>query len=372
MLDIEPENSPGATLRRMLILLLAALVMAFGIAARADSVHLYDQIGIEGGTVTLGQVAELQGPAAREHADVVLMTLEEGRGDYTVTLDSVEKSLDEAGVNWGLVSLRGFNECRVTRLAEPASMAAEQGQAVAANIETPIDLHTTLTLRVMVEQLLAERAGKSESSLRIAFSDRDAKKLDMPILGRSIEVQPTSLNTLGRVPIVVRLFEGQRVSESIHVNAKIEHTLLAVVTAAPVARGEVFTRAKLQVRECVIDDSGITPITDPSVMIGQESTVSLKAGEMVTVQAVRPPIMIRRGERVDVRCFVGGLVIRTVGVATENGAMDEQVLIKSESTNETYFAIVTGRQEAVVSTEVQHRPETTTAMADNNDQELAP
>ncbi len=372
MLDFEPEKTPGATLRRMLILLVAALVMAFGIAARADSVHLYDQIGVNSGTVTLGQVAELQGPAAQALADVVLMTLKDGRGEYTVTLDTVEKSLDTAGVNWGLVSLRGFNTCRITRLAEPMAPAPDQGQAVAANIETPIDLNTTLTLRVMVEHLLAERAGTGAEDLRITFTERDAKKLDLPILGRSIEMQPISLNTLGRVPVIVRLYEGRSISETVQVNAKVQRTLLAVVAAGPVARGEVFTRTKLQVRECVLDDSSITPITDPSIALGQESTSALRAGEMLTVQAVRSPIMVKRGERVDVRCIVGTLVIRTVGLATENGSLDDTILIKNETTRDTFYALVTGRQEVVVSTDPHPLSDLSTVMADDSTPEVMP
>lgn len=370
MFDFKPENTPGATFRRMLILLLAALVMAFGIAARADSVRLYDQIGVEGETITLGQVAELEGPAARALADIVLMTLEDGRGEYIITLDSVEESLDLAGVNWGLVSLRGFNTCRVTRLIEPSAPVPDQGQAVAVNIETPIDLHTTLTLRGMVEQLLAERAGVGIEESRVTFTQRDTKKLDVPILGRSVEIQPTSMNTLGRVPIVVRLYEGRRISETVNVNATVKRTMLAVVTTGPVARGEIFTRTKLQVRECVIDDSSITPIADPSIMLGQESTVSLRAGQMVTVQAVRSPIMVKRGERVDVRCIVGRLVIRTVGLAAEKGSLNDSILIKNEITKETFYAVVTGRREVVVSTDPRPQPNTLAAMADDSDQEI--
>jgi flagellar basal body P-ring formation protein FlgA len=370
MLDFKPENTPGATLRRLLVLLLAALVMAFGIAARADSVRLYDQVGIESQTVTLQQVAELDGPAARAFADVVLMTLEDGRGEYTVTLDAVEKALDGAGANWGLLSLRGFNTCRVTRLAVPPVPVPAQGQAVTANIETPIGLGTPLTLRALVEQHLAERVGVGSDELRITFSERDAKRLDIPILGRSVEIEPTSRNTLGRIPVVIRLYEGRSVAESITVSARAQHTLLAVVTTGPVARGEVFTRTTLQVRECVLDDNNITPVTDPSIIIGQESATSLRAGEIVAVRSVRAPIMVKRGMLVDVRCFVGGLIIRTVGHATEDGSLDDRILVRSDSTGDTFFAVVTGRQEVVVTMNANTQPETSTAMADDRDQEV--
>lgn len=374
MFDIEPQNTPGATLRRMLLLLLAALVMAFGIAARADSVRLYDQVGVESSRVTLSQVAELRGQAAGALADVVLATLPEGRGEHTITRAEVEKALDAAGVNRGLVSLRGFSECRVTRLVAPPAPLIGQGQDVAANIETPIDFETTLTLRAVVEQQLADRAGAADhvDEVRVSFSERDMKRLDVPILGRSVEVEPVTSNLLGRVSMVIRLYEGRVVAESFTVNAQVNRTLLAVVTTAPVARGEVFTRGHLQVRECVIDNDADTPITDPAVAIGQASVASLRAGEMLSARAIKSPIMVKRGELVDVRCFVGGLIVRTVGHATENGSLGDRIAVRSESTGDTFYAVVAGRHEVVVSTTDDSQPRATTAMAEQTNAEVTP
>ncbi len=375
MLDIEPDNTPGATLRRMLMLLLAALVMAFGIAARADSVRLYDQVGVEGSSVTLNQVAHLDGPSARALGKVVLASLQEGQAEFTVTLDAVEAALDDAGVNWGLVSLRGFNACRVIRLSSPPAPVPDQGQAFAANIETPIGLSTTLTLRGLLEQHIADRASTNLDDLRIKFTERDTKKLDIPILGRSVEVEPTSANTLGRVPVVIRLYDAQHIAETINVSAKVQRVLLAVVADAPISRGEVFTRSKLKVRECYVDDNAVTPITDPSSIIGQESSSSLRAGQMVSARMVKSPIMVKRGELVDVRCFVGGLVVRTVGRAAENGSRDDLIRIHNDaggSRGEDYYAIVTGRRQAVVSTGAVPKAQATTAMADNQEQGATP
>ena len=370
MMNIEPDNTPRAVIRRILLLLLVALVLAFGMVTRADSVRLYDQVGVDGGRVTLQDVAKLEGPAALKHGGLVLMTLDQQRGGHTVTLDMVEDALTEAGVNWGLVSLGGFNQCRVTRLIEPETLGAEYGQAVAANIETPIGLHTTLTLRAMVEQYLAQRIGLEQGELRVDYSDRDAGKLDLPILGRSIEIEPMSQNLLGRVPMTVRLYKGRTVSETIHVNASIRRAMLAVVAARDIARGQRFTRDDLSVRVCLIDSDSITPITDPSLAIGQQATVSLRGGDVLAARAVRPPTLVKRGELVDVRCFIGSLVIRTVGIAAEDGSLESAIRVRNESSGDTFLATVTGRRQVVVSIGSDSEPEATTAMAENINQEV--
>jgi len=348
MLDFEPKKTAGATLRRIMIILIAAIVMAFGIAARADSVRLYDQAGVDTPVVTLKHVAELTGDAALAHGDMVLVTLKEGRSEHTITLNMIEKALDEAGVNWGRVSLRGFNACKVTHLVEPESLAPEVGRAVAANIETPIGLHTTLTLRGMVEQYIHDSATLSQGELRIEFSDRDAKKLDLPIFGRSIEIEPVGINTLGRVPLMIRLYDEQRVAQTMQVSAKVQHVLLAVVADIPVARGEVFSRNHLKVRECIVDDDAILPVTDPGTIIGQESATSLRVGEMVSINKVKSPLMVKRGDLVNVRCFVGGLVVRTADYAAQNGSLNDVIRLRSDSTGDEYYAVVTGHRQAVV------------------------
>ncbi len=350
MLDFEPDKTAGARLRRIAMILIAAIVMAFGIAARADSVRLYDQVGVDGPVVTLNQVAELSGDAALAHGGVVLTTLKDGRSEHTITLDMIEKALDEAGVNWGLVSLRGFNTCKVTRLVEPQSLAPQAGQAVAANIETPIGLRTTLTLRGVVEQYINDNATVSQGDLRIEFTDRDTGKLDLPILGRSIEIEPVGINTLGRVPLTIRLYDEQRVAQTIQVSAKVQHVLLAVVADGPISRGDVFTRNHLKVRECLVDDDAIVPVTDPGMVIGQASATSLRAGEMVSFNKVKSPVMVKRGELVNVRCFIGGLVVRTADYAAEDGSLNDLIRLRSVSTGDEYYAVVTGDRQAVVST----------------------
>ena len=351
MFDIEPDNSPSATLRRMLLVLIAALVMACGIAARADSVTLYDQAGIDAGKVTLAHIAELKGPHARALGGIVLATLKDGRQELDVSLDDVEDALDKAGVNWGLVSLRGFGVCRVTRLAPPPDASYGTGQSVAANIETPIGLDSRLTLRARVEGLISERAGVPLSDLRITFSERDGMKLNRPALGQTIQIEPTGLNTLGRVPLTVRLYESGQLTQTLHVRAKVQRVLLAVVTTGPVSRGQVFIRSDLEVRECYLEDDSVTPITDPMIALGQQATATLRVGEVLLARKVKAPIMVKRGELVTVRCMVGGLVVRTVGKAASDAAFNEMIQVRVEKSNEYIAAVVTGRGEAAIAPE---------------------
>ena len=348
MFEIEPENTPTATLRRMLLLLIAALVVACGIAARADSVQLYDQVGLKSGKVTLADVAELQGPSAKALSSVEVASLADGWKEHVVTLDDVEAAMDKAGVNWGLVSLRGYAKCRVSRLAAPPESELGKGQAVAANIETPIGLDASLTLHARVEKLIAQRAGVPLSDLQISFSDHDRQALNIPALGRSIEIEPTVTNTLGRVPLVVRLYETGRITKTIQVRAQVRQVMLAVVARRPISRGQVFTRDDLEVRECYLEDDDVQPVTDPMLAVGQQADASMRSGDILLSRKVKAPYMVRRGELVTVRCLIGGLVVRSIGKASQDASLGDTVNIRMEDNHETVLATVAGRGEAVV------------------------
>ncbi len=348
MKTIEPENTPSATLRRMLFVLVAALVVVFGIAARADSIRVYDQVGVRQAQVTLADVAELEGEAAKALGATVLYTFDAERGEQVITLDRIEEALEKAGANRGLISLRGFSACRVARLSDPPAPMQESGRSVVANIETPIGLGTPLTLQAVVERRLIERAGAMGGEVEVSFSERDRKRMDIPVLGRTVEVEPISPNTLGRVSVVVRLYEGRSVSQTLTVQADVSRRELAVVAVRPISRGELIDREALQVREVSLKDDALRPIADPSIAIGQVCASNLRVGDVVTENAVRPPLMVRRGELVDIRCFIGGLVVRAVGIAKEDGAMGDRIQVRRENSSEVIEATVAGRREVVI------------------------
>jgi flagella basal body P-ring formation protein FlgA len=363
MYEIEPDNTPSAALRRMLLLLVGALVLAFGIAAHADSVRLYDQAGIDTEKVTLADVAELSGPLALALGEIELAMVTDGRGEVEISLDEVESALDEAGVNWGQVSLRGFPACRVTRLAPPTGVGIGRGQAVAANIETPLGLDAGLTLRARVEALIVNRTGLPSDELRIGFNDRDSARLDRPVLGQSFEIEPTGLNKLGRVPLMIRFYESGRVTQTLSVRAHVQRVLLAVVASGPIQRGQIFTLANLAVRECRLESDGVIPITDPMLAVGQQATATMRDGEVLIARKVKAPVMVKRGELVTVRCLIGGLIVRTVGRAAEEGSLDDIIQVRSEKNRSGFSAVVSGRGEVVITAPQTHDPRQASALS---------
>ena len=319
-------------------------------AARAGSVRVQDEAGSPSATVTLKQIAELEGDEALALGDVQVATLEPGDAHVTVTLDHVRQALTGRGVNWGRVSLRGFTRCKVYRI-EPTPVevpTAAAARPVVANPDHPIDLTTPFTLRDYVTDKIKQRAGDEGSALQIRFAERDEAVLATALGSDRFAFEARSSNALGRIPIVVERFRGWELVETYRLTATVARSMLAVRTTRGISRGQVFAPSDVEVRELLVTDGRRPPMTDLRSVVGQTSTTILRAGAMVRADEVRAPRVVRRGQFIAVRAFVGDLLIRTDARAMEDGAVGEIIEVRNESTRQSYRVEITGPRAATL------------------------
>lgn len=336
----------------------AALVLvSFAAGATADTVRLHAVAGVRGDAVRLGDVAELTGDAAQGLADTIVATFAGDATELRLSLATVRDVLDERGVNWGLMSLKGYAACRVSRLIEAREPTLERAAAAAPNPETEVRLDTALTLRGQIEALLAQMAGVPREDLRFTFSDRDAEQLAASALHHRFEIEPMSTSVLGRVPVRVRRYTGGQVAETFTVTVDVARRALALVATRTISRDEPFTAGSVQVREVYLDDDRGEPLADASLIVGQQAAAVLREGGVIYPEHVRSPVLVKRGELITVRCLSGNLVVRTVGRAAQDGALDQVIPVRNEGSRETFYATVTGRREAVVGATSSAAPE---------------
>ncbi|HEX7010584.1 MAG TPA: flagellar basal body P-ring formation chaperone FlgA, partial [Phycisphaeraceae bacterium] len=349
-MSIHPVASDRqARTRPRLYLAAAAVVALLTAVAQADSIRLHASAGSHGPQVKLAQVAELEGSAAQALGDLVVASFQEGRDQQTLTLEALRRTLTEAGVNWGLLTLGGYTACQVHRLAEtPPPLVEPAAPAAASNPMGTIDLGTPLTLRAQVEALIHQMAQAQQGDLRIRFNEHDQALLAQPTGHHRYELEPGAAQAIGRVPITVRRYDAGRIAQTFTVTADVERRALALVATRSIARGERFTPDSVELREVYLTQDVGVPLADRDQVVGLESAALLRPGVVIYPRHIRSPILVQRGDLVTVRCVVGGLVIRTVGRAMSEGAMDETVIIRNELSRQTYPAVVAGRREVVM------------------------
>lgn len=337
---------------KSILLIFTCMVVLLGPVVRAvdasGSIRLKAQAELAHDEVLLRHIADLEGQAAEAYADVIVAKLPAQSASVTVTHQDVRSALDAAGAHWGRLSLRGFQSCIVRHVASDQPVAQ---QTATANPAEVLDTTSPMTLRELVVTRLASLSGVNRHELVIRFSDRDEAQLAVSSMADRFEIEPLSTEVLGRVPLSIRRLRGDQVIETVRVQADVSRRMLAVVARGGIARGQTFAPSDVEVREVMLTSARGEPATDPRAVIGQVAAAVLRADTVIYPEHVQSPLMVRRGELVTVRALAGGLSVRTVARAMDDGPLGQQIQVRNERSRQTFLVQVTGPQQVVVDTD---------------------
>ena len=124
-----------------------------------------------------------------------------------------------------------------------------------------------------------------------------------------------------------------------------------VIAIRPIDRGAVVTAADVEIqhRDATPPIAGrATPLTSIDKLLGMEATRSIQIGDAVLSDSVQAPILVKRGDAVTVYARGGGIQVKTIARAKENGSLGQPVQLESLETHKTYDAVITGTREALV------------------------
>lgn len=125
----------------------------------------------------------------------------------------------------------------------------------------------------------------------------------------------------------------------------------AVFAVRAIARGDVIRAADIELRTMgsLSKASGQRPVADSvEKLIGFEARQQIQAGDVVFIDAVQPPILVKRGDMVTVTSQSGGIRVRTSAHALHDGAHGELVQVESIGAREKFDARVVGSREVAV------------------------
>ena len=112
------------------------------------------------------------------------------------------------------------------------------------------------------------------------------------------------------------------------------------------ARGAVIHQSDVEMAHAAADGGGdFHAFAD---VVGKETTRAIAAGKPLTQDAVRPQVLVRRGEVVSVYARAAGIRIRTMARARDDGGDGELVAVETLTDRSTFFARVSGIREVEV------------------------
>ncbi len=325
--------------------LVLVMAVALGAAeAQAGVVFLRPEARVAGDVVTLGDVAELHGEYARSLAELEVMRFDGDVAQRDLDLRALRRSLSDADVHWGRLTLRGYGQCVVTRGdAKPTESTTRGNDAERA----PLRIEPG-TLGARIEQLIVSLADAEAEDLRIAFQQRDAQRLALPLSAGRFELEPMGSGAVGRVVVVVRRFEALAEVERFTIAADVKRRVTALVARQTIGRGQRFAAEDFERRVVWLDSDRGQPLDEIELVQGRQADTVLREGTVVYPEHVRAPTLVQRGERIAVRALAGELMVRATARAEEAGAAGDVIRVRNERTRQRFLAEVTGRRQAVV------------------------
>jgi flagella basal body P-ring formation protein FlgA len=362
-------HAPRAGRARRAAMLAAAIGAASaGGAASADEVVLRAgaRLSPEARVVRLADVARLDGPEAQRLADAVIAVIPQEQDSIELSVRAVREALDAAGAHWGKVNLCGRTVVvRLDRSAvdgAPLAMtplsvnpeaspgpARHEWQAKPGPVPlAAAELLGEQTLRGEIARILLRGLAAEPREVRLLFEERDADLLSTPLERARFEIRPGGSLASDRVAIEVRRWDGDRAAEARTVQVRPVLRRGTSVAARVIERGHRIEAEDLRAEERWVAPGEALALCAPDEALGRTAAVRLRAGETISGDDLQREIVIRRGDRVIVRCLVGGLAISLEAEARGDAAGGEPIELRKLGERDTFSGIAAGPGEATV------------------------
>ena len=127
-----------------------------------------------------------------------------------------------------------------------------------------------------------------------------------------------------------------------------EPSEMVVVTRRKLNRGDIIRDADVELHPIDPKVTRLRGATERRAVVGMEVISPIREGQAITLQQLRKPLLVKRGEVVRVRARAAGVQVTTTARATEDGSLDDIIMVQSLESREKYPTHVTGLQQVEV------------------------
>ena len=292
---------------------------------------------LAGQPVTLGDVATIVGD--RSLSSIELIKLDDARLKGTDWIEINASDVQEAlGLSPAKIVVRG-TVCRV-RVMDPSPtpvFVRNQSGKIVEAFDGPI-LRDHIRARIRAELKVAD------DDLRLVFAGRDARLIRTPTKGMTVEIQPLGLSS--EMPLSANIYDGEKIvlSETLRVSVEVRKRVLVASRLIP-------RRSEVAGKDYEVESRWVSPTLEfasAEDMGGAIARSALKPGDIIEKRQVEPPIVVKRGDSVAVRCVTGSIVAKITARALGDGRDGDRIKFESVNGGRRFFATVNGAGRAVL------------------------
>ncbi len=320
----------------------------------AAELRLKRECRAAGSLVTLRDVAEVFAASADESARlgaIELFPAPSPSGERYLRLRELEDLLLLKGVDLSGHHFSGASQV-VIRAERPrpktATVAPRQPALTSASLrlaEQRLEEAVSTALGVGSSQ-----AGAVAWRVEIEPSPEQARWLARPEAVVSATAAPMAASNAGRRMFQITVHTDEE-SVRFTVEAGVSMPARVAVSADSLPRGALIQEADVEF-VCVEADAtnqepaeGFRRLDE---VVGKEALRAIPKGKVLTADLLREPLLVRRGDVVTVCARAGGVCVRTMARAREDGSQGELVAVESLSDRTTYYTRVIRPREVEV------------------------
>lgn len=335
--------------RHAVIWLVVCATAAVSLAPAAE-IRFRARCATSAAVLTLGELAEIfsnDPNEARQLAAVELGPSPVPGQPRFVRVREIQDAMWAQRVNLPSHQFSGYGVIEVTRPVEKVeNPPVEKVQPPA---DSSCSAEETRRATTQVQRALGDYLqGRGAEPGKIEFQLTDAQV-------RAVLAAPAAVAVDGGMPPWTRqqrleLIVGGPESESRSpLDVRVASSVAVVVPLRPIPRGNVVRSEDVQVTQATFTTAvprGLSNSLDE--VVGREAVRPLAEGRPLSNDALRSPILIRRGEVVTVYALSPGVKVRSVARARDDAGLGDQITLETLHDRKAILARVTGPQEAEV------------------------
>lgn len=337
-LRVVPLSRGRSCLAAILLTWVATLAVN---AACGAEFQLRQQCQSRAGVVTLGDVADVFGVDPRQTerlAAVELFPAPPAGQQRFARIREIQDALLARGLNLTEHRFSGASQVMIGTAA---------GLNDAEKSTTPVDMKRAIRLvrDAIVRYLQQEGAPRDATELEFPLTEAQARvviksnaRLTLaggraPWVGtQRLQVTATSPDAAAQFPLDVRVSTPPQVP----------------VAVKPLPRGALVRPEDVVLTSSIPANEQGDSLRSLEEIVGRETTRAIAEGHPFERNALRSPVMVRRGDVVTVYARSAGIRVRTLARARDEGGVGDLIAVESLQDRKAYFARVSGAHEVEV------------------------
>ena len=309
-----------------LLLVLAMLQPGTTLANGTIRIHLTQKVQVDSEQITLAQIAYILGPDPQQTAS--MGTVPVGRSPLPgqslwLHPGQVQNSLKQQGWDAHLFEITANGPVKVTR-----NHATLPPEMVSAAVVEFIERHAPWDREQIKIRPIRYRQSHQLPPGKVSL----------------MVTAPKHTDWLGAIPFKVRIkVDGQTVKRT-SVPAYIEVLQDVVLTARPLGKNQPIGASDIQVKKMNLARVPSKALFDPKQVIGKRSSRTIAVNTILRSDQVHEPLMVRKGDVVQVLAESKMLRITTQAVAKENGIFGDNIQVMNMRSRKNFFAQVVDDQ----------------------------